>query len=124
MLGVRVRKICDHRKVDPCVHVAERVHLEPLEQRPSTFDRRDDRGNDHHGACRLGDAAAQIQSRQQPRLGEAVDGPVHERRGELARGNDREYPAQNPIHGGAFAAAAVARAAATPSPVTNASAPR
>ena len=68
------------------------MHLKVLQQSPDPLDRGDDGGHDHHRACHLGNADAQVEPRQQHRPDEPVDDTVHERHRQLAGGDEREQP--------------------------------
>ena len=66
-----VREVAEDREVDARIEVAERQHLEVLEQLRDPLDARQERRHDDHGPRALRHAAQEVEAGQPPRSGEA-----------------------------------------------------
>ena len=98
-LGVRIREVREQREVDGGVQVAERLHLEVLDECACAGDRVQERRDDHHGARAFRDPRAQVEPWQQPWGHEAMDDVLQQRRGQFAGGQQDHEPGRERVPG-------------------------
>ena len=84
--------------MDARIEVAERQHLEMVDQLADPFDARQQRRHHDHGPRALRHSAQEVEARQPPRNGEARAQALYDARSHLAGGQQQEqrHPSQRP----------------------------
>ena len=90
--------------MDVGIEVAERLHLEVLQQALDAGDAAEQRRNDHHRPGALGNAGFEVQPRQPARRHQRGDDALHQLHRELARGQQHEQQRRGRASSGAPAA--------------------
>ena len=84
LAGGGVREVAQDREMDQRIEVAEREHLEALEQLGDPLDARQERRHHDHRPRVLGHAAQEVEARQPPRSGKARAQALDDGRGHVA----------------------------------------
>ena len=85
-----VLEVAEDREADPRIEVSERLHLEVLDELVHARSAREQCRDHHHRLGLLGHARLEVEPRQPARLRERRHQPLHDARGEVARGQERE----------------------------------
>ena len=86
----RIDEIAEDGEVDARVQIAEREHLEMLEQRRDGVRAREQRRHDHHRPRVVGHAFGEIEPRQPARRNRPGTESLHEGDGDVERRDDEE----------------------------------